>query len=270
MVFPRFLLCLTLFPLTGLCQKEAWDTYLAHYDKGVGSTSVNMALKEVAPMNDLPFVLVAGVRFRECNSQGLPTEREFLRLSIISDSLQVHVDSLTRRNLLAGTFTYLCGHADYYYVTDTSRLRQQLSAFIVRQFPGYTPYIVIKEDPGWQDYLKFLYPSPAIQEYMANQKSVLKLREAGDSLVKPRKVIHWLLFKNKADYECFGRYAVSKKFRIERVETTKEAAHPYRLLISRTDKVDLESINALTTLLKKQAEPCHGEYGGWETEVSSQ
>jgi hypothetical protein len=248
-------------------QEEKWDVYMAQYEKGAGSTMLNMGLKQVAPVKDLPFVLVAGIKFTDCSAEGFPTEREFTRLYIISDSIKTHVDDVTKKNILAGTFTYQCERTDYYYVADTTRLRQELVSLITKQFPGYVPYINIKPDPQWEGYLHFLYPSETIQEYMSNQKVVMKLQEAGDKLEKPRKTDHWLYFKTKTDRDCFIKYAVLKKFKIEKKDTTGNAERPYLLQISRIDKIDLQNINPLTLELKKQAGLCKGEYDGWETFV---
>jgi hypothetical protein len=256
-----------LFPLLVSAQEEQWDVYLAKYDKGAGSTMLNMGLKKIAPVKDLPFVLIAGVTFRECEADGFPGKRELIRLYIISDSIKAHVDSVAPKNRLAGTFTYQCERLDYYYIADTNRLRLELVSLIARQFPGYVPYINIKPDPGWEGYLHFLYPNEMIRAHMENQKLVMKLTDAGDKLDKPRKTDHWLYFKTRTDRDCFIRYALVKKFKIEKKDTVTNNIRPFQLQISRIDKVDIQSINALTQELKSQAELCKGEYDGWETFV---
>ncbi len=48
-------------------------------------------------------------------------------------------------------------------------------------------------------------------------------------------------------------------------EKTDKTDKPYKLQISRIDKVDISSISKLTLELRKQAVHCNGEYDGWET-----
>lgn len=102
---------------------------------------------------------------------------------------------------------------------------------------------------------------------MSNQKVVEKLYEAGDKLDTPRQVDHWLYFKTEADRNCFISYAVSKKIKIENKEKIHEAKLPYKLQISRTDKVNRGSINPVTLELKMRALKCNGQYDSWETFV---
>lgn len=255
------LLLQSLFSQTG-----EWDTYLARYEKGPGSTLVNMSLKKTAPDTQYPFLFAAGVQFRNCTAEGLPAPLAFNSLNKISDSVVTLLNRLGKP-VLSGTFTYQCERKDYFYVTDTSGLREAVANLLARQFPGYTPAFLVKEDRPWDAYLRFLYPNEETREYMGNQKVVMQLQKAGDKLDQPRPVEHWLYFKTEAGRECFIYTAVSKKFKVESKETITTHPFPYKVRVSRTDRVDLGSVNALTRWLKEEAKKCEGEYDGWETVV---
>jgi Family of unknown function (DUF695)/Regulator of ribonuclease activity B len=264
----RFLLVFPIIfsPIFFYGQKEEWDVYMAKYDKGPGSTMLNMALKRIAPIKNLPFIVVTGVKFKDCNADGFPTEKEFVTLYKVSDSVKAIMDGATKNNL-AGTFTYQCERLDYYYVADTTRIREKLRKLYDVHFKSYTPYTNIKTDKEWQFYLEFIYPNEETRETMANQKVVIKLQEAGDKLDKPRQVDHWIYFPTEKDRNCFVPYLVQHNFKIETGEKRADSKERIKLHILRTDKVDLPSINKLTLELRKEAKKCNGDYDGWETFV---
>jgi hypothetical protein len=255
-----------LIPISLFGQEDNWDVYMARYEKGSGSTLINMSAKMHAPDMELPFIVITGVTFDGCTTEGFPTKSQFPELYEIADSVD-KILSTNTKSVHAGTFTYQCERLDYYYVKDTSTVRLNLYNLYTSAFPKYKSYINIKEDKSWEAYLKFLYPNEETYEYMSNQKIVLKLQEAGDKLEKPRKVDHWLYFKTEASLNCILAYLKTNHFEIENKEKDNSSDSPFKLQISRTDKVDLDSITQITLELRKQALKCNGDYDGWETFV---
>ena len=229
-------------------------------------TVVDMGIKNIAPDKNFPFLLVTGVKFSGCSDDGLPTKDQFNALYQIADSIK----SIMVRNVahkLVGTFTYQCNRLDYYYIADTGSARSVLSEMYSRYFPSYKSTIKIKDDRKWEDYLEFIYPNEETMEYMENSKIVLQLNEAGDKLIKPRQVDHWLYFSTEKDRQCFIEYCKGKKFKVESVQKMKDTKQPFQLQISRTDNVQIAPITKVTLELRKQAKACNGEYDGWETFV---
>ena len=253
-------------PLTLLAQQENWDVYLAQYEKGTGSTLINMSAKEYAPNKQLPFVLITGVTFNNCNMDGMPAKEQFTDLYQISDSIKAALDRKVV-NASVATFTYQCQRFDYYYVKDTIGLREFLLTIYSQYFSSYKPYFNLKEDKSWQAYLTFLYPNDETLEFMRNQKVLEKLKEAGDKLEKARQIDHWIYFATETDQNCFINYITKLKFKIESKEKTKDSKTPYKLQFSRVDKIDLSAISKITLYLRAQAQKCHADYDGWETAV---
>ena len=214
----------------------------------------------------LPFILITGVKYSDCSSDGMPSKNEFTRLYSISDSVKAIMDKFVE-NKAVGTFTYQCERLDYYYIKDTLELRQALSKLYSTHFKSYDPYINIKEDKNWDAYLSFLYPNEETFEYMQNQKVIQHLEDSGDKLEKARKVDHWIYFHTETDRNCFINYITKHNFKIELKEKTDDANRPYKLQISRVDKVDLPSISGITIDLRKESKKCNGDYDGWETLV---
>lgn len=242
-----------------------WDMYMAQYEKGAGSTIINMSLKTKAPDKSFRFLVSTGVHFDNCTAEGFPSETEFQKLYAVSDSVKRLLNN-TVSNIMAGTFTYQCERKDYYYVKDTINLRQKLSLLYTKQFSQYQSIINIREDAAWEAYLSFLYPNEETMEYMRNQKVVMKLQEAGDKLEKKRTVDHWLYFPTIKARDSFVVFAQTNGFKIESTQMT-DNVKSFELHISRIDKVDLTSISQLTLLLNREAQKYNGDYDGWETAV---
>lgn len=250
--------------LPSFCQEEEWDVYMAAYEKGAGSTVLNMAYKAIAPIKEYPFLLITGVIINDCGLDGLPTKAAFDQFYQISDKVKNTID-LNYKYKLVGTFTYQCERVDYYYLADTAKLRDRLNLTYENNFPELTRKIKLQKDSTWEAYISFLYPNEETLEYMSNQKVILNLIDAGDKLTKSRQVDHWLYFRNSADRDRFIGYIVKEKYKIESKKFNNNSKLSYQLQISREDLVNLESITKITLELRKKAEEYRGEYDGWET-----
>lgn len=262
---------LILLTTEGLCQQdtataENWDTYMAKYAKGPGSVMVNMSLKKSAPDAAYPHLVITGVKYGDCSREGFPSKREFSNLYVISDSVKAVVERNTAA-ILCGSFTYQCQRLDYFYVSDTSRLRLALSSLYMHTFPLYTYNISIKTEKDWSTYQDFLFPSDTLRDFMDNQKVLMALQRAGDKLTRSRAIDHFAYFKSEADRTCFISYILKKGFRVTRKDNNGEAGLPYALLFTRTDRPAVNTISKVTLDLRRQASRCNGEYNGWETIV---
>jgi len=257
------ILAVLLYSTSLLGQKENWDVYLAQYEKGPGSTVLNMSLKDFSNKRDFPFLLSIGVTFKDCDKDGFPSKEQFSLLYIISDSIK---SSISRQhvNILAGTFTYQCKRTDYYYLKDTSNIRQTLLSLNHNSFKQWTFKLNIKKDQTWDNYLNALYPNDETLEFMLNSKVVGKLVEKGDKLEKPRQIDHWIYFNNEDDRNCFIEYAKRERFKIESKDKIDNKTSPYSLHISREDNAILSNISKVTLSLRQNAKKCHGDYDGWE------
>jgi uncharacterized protein (TIGR01619 family) len=247
-------------------QEGNWDVYIAQWEEGPGSVTLNMDLINSSPKSDMPFLLITGVKYKKCTEDGFPEKGEFDVLYEISDSVNLTVSKLTLSEHV-GTFTHQCERLDYIYIKDTIGIRSKLEKLYSSKFKKYNYYINIKVDERWKAYREFLYPNEETLEYMSNQKIVAKLFEAGDDLSKPRQVDHWIYFRNVKDREAFVNQVKNQNFKIESMDVVKEEKFPFQLHISRKDNVDLQSICKVTLELKKIAALYNGDYDGWETFV---
>ncbi|NVK44366.1 MAG: DUF695 domain-containing protein [Oceanospirillaceae bacterium] len=239
---------------------------MAQYDNGPGSTTLNMDLIKLAPKKDLPFIVITGVTTQNCRDDGFPKSTEFDKLYNISDSILEKLKKITKTEL-AGTFTYQCERLDYIYVADTLTIRTELTELYKTEFPNFKNYINIKADKDWKAYLQFLYPNEETQEFMANEKVLIQLRQAGDNLDKPRQVDHWIYFADEEDKISFMESIKKEGYKIEDDNKLQNTDLPFQLRISRIDSVNPNEIYKITLSLRKMAKKYNGEYDGWETFV---
>lgn len=253
--------------MAGQAQTDSdhWEAYMAQYDDGPGSTTVNMSLKKKPAFAKHPYLLITGVRFSACKD-GFPKSGEFETLYAVSDSVQQLVKETGVNPVHAGSFTQNCERLDYLYVTDTAGLRQKLTALYKKRFPNYKPSIRFRADKNWEAYHRFLYPSETIMDYISNSKVVLKLQEAGDKLEKTRPIDHFLYFKTEANRQAFIATVSKEKFTVAAKEKVK-GVHPFRLHLIKVEKTELGSISKTTLYLKNTAEKYKGVYDGWESVI---
>jgi uncharacterized protein YaaR (DUF327 family) len=249
-----------------ICQNGNWDVYMGQWDKGTGSVILNLDLIDSAPNLYLPFIVITGVKFKNCTRDGFPEDRAYKNLYQISDSVHHAISQLTASEP-AGTFTYQCERLDYIYVKDSIDIRDRLHKMYANTFGKYEHSVTIKEDPEWKTYRTFLFPNEETQETMSNQKVIDNLQENGDDLSQPRKVDHWIYFKSPKDLETFVHEIRNENFKIESSDLISANEFPFQLHLSRTDYVDLVSINKITMFLRKTAALHGGDYDGWETSI---
>lgn len=247
-------------------QSEDWEVYIAQYDDGPGSVSLNMNLFNYAPIKEMPFIVIVNVTVDNCNENGFPNNSDLLSLNKIADSVKAAIATVTQ-NRFAGSYTGQCERINYIYVKDSTKIRTSLKKLFFNRFSQKEYNIRIKEDKEWRAYLTFLYPNDFIKEDMTNRKIISKLINAGDDLTKKRKVEHWIYFKTKADLNRFAKYIKGKKFKIEFIKKIDNGIFPFQVTISRFDNIQLKYINQLTFELRKMANKANGKYDGWETLV---
>ena len=101
---------------------------------------------------------------------------------------------------------------------------------------------------------------------MGDRSVVQQLQQSGDDLTKARRVDHWIYFAKQNDMLAF-KNAMSNKYKIEKYGKNAETNLPYEIQIFHTQKIDLNSINNVTSKLIEIAQKFNGDYDGWETFV---
>ena len=247
----------------GNAQDEHWEVYLASYEDGVGSTTLNMALYDNSPNATYPYLVIVAAPAPHCDDDGLPTAQGLDKLYATSERVNKIISAVSTVQHV-GSFTHQCERSDYFYVRDTSNIRKAL--YDLRKKEKVDFVISIEDDKEWSAYRTFLYPNEEILEFISNEKVISQLEEAGDQLTTARPVDHWLHFPSDADRKNFIEFARAQNYSIE-TEYIDGEHQPFQLRLTRTDRVDIESIQKITLALRAEARKHSGTYDGWETIV---
>lgn len=141
-----------------------WWAYMADYNGTPGSTRVDMALQQKAPVQDLPFVVIAGTKYTTTLASGLPEANDIQRLNELSDKLILAIMSVGP-SLYVGTFTHNNEQVHYVFVKDLAGTEEAFKKALKLACNTCEASYRTKSDPDWNTYLKFLYPNQATMQF---------------------------------------------------------------------------------------------------------
>jgi uncharacterized protein (TIGR01619 family) len=243
-----------------------WDFYLSNVDEKMSSLFVDLGLYKVAPLEDKSIFAWVSIRMNDARLNGLASSTESEILRKIEEKLVAKLYSKFK-SIYAGNLTSNGSKDFYFYIGDTTNYTQVLSDFILA-FPAYKFEYGAKTDENWSGYFDFLYPSPQQFQSIQNRRIIDQLEKNGDKLTQMREVDHWIYFKTKRDRDQFLDKIKFEGFTIvSRDHDKKSGGLPFKLHITRIDKVDWNSVDAYVIYLWKLANEFNGVYDGWETSV---
>jgi regulator of RNase E activity RraB len=288
-----------------------WNDYLCTIEDHVALILVNLALADVAPMEGLRRLVTVRIPMRVRTPDGMTSDTEAETLdaleSAITEALAPHVhltdpdspdaDAPDVEAILVGRV--ICnGMRDLYFYTIDGRDWDERIAPLLEPFPGYELDIILADDPGWEAYLSFLFPSPRDLHGIFNREQCEQLEELGDPLTASRTIEHWMVLPTeqardmalaevtKLGYEVRGvtvEESEEDELDIEFGELTgagktgagDESASAsgartfFRVHLAHSDVPRIDRIEAITGPLFDLAERLGGEYDGWQTSVES-
>lgn len=252
-------LCIcSLSPLTA-----QWDYYEATWEGKPGSVIINMDWRQYAPVDDLPYLLEIVTDITDC-----PTARDGIGhiledIDILSNQLDSAISLITYIESV-GTMTHDCKVRDFYYINDTTKVRQSVSkvATTLQSTLRMVP------DEKWRGYLQFLYPDAYLQQTMINAKIVKELIRLGEDVQQIRRLMHYAGFTTPGEREKYRTFILEQGFRIEDEIHDHESLAPYQFIFSRRDKTAIDWISDITLKLSDRAAELNGAYDGWEIEVT--
>lgn len=261
-----FITCLAVLSVKAQQHRGNWDTYVMQIDQRPASVVVDLDFGHSPEAKAKTNVIVVQLQLQQVLADGMPQRSEVSVLDSIENALEKQLAdalgaSYTGRYTRDGLRTF------YFYSNDTSSCRRSV-ALVLAQFPAYTWDLKINSDTGLSYYQHVLYPTQQEWERIKNRRMVDALQAKGDRLTAARKVDHYFYFKTESDRKSFARIVQDSGFVVE--NAGKEMGirdKPYSLHISRTDKVDSESMDKVTIFLWKLALHYFGKYDGWETFV---
>jgi regulator of RNase E activity RraB len=241
---------------------EEWDFYVTAVDDHPASIFVDLGLAATAPEKDRPCLLRVTVKMHVIRDDGLSDDEETETLYAIEDELFANVSRALRARYV-GRLTTQGSRVYFYYGTGGDNFAGAVSRAF-KSFPNYKFLCTDEQDPDWEIYFGLLHPGALDMQSIQNRRVVERLTTSGDDLTQPRNVDHWLYFPSESSRSQFSTQVESEGFAVEPFAAEKpDAEFGFGLRLSRSDRVDLETIDALAIDLFLRAEHCGGEYDGW-------
>ena len=260
-----FLSCMLLLQMNAQ-HRGNWDAYVIQINGKPVSVVVDLDFGTSPEAKENQNVIIVRLNINNVQADGMPVRDEIKTLDSIENGLVSNLkDALNAQ--YTGRYTQHGKRDFYFYSNDTSRYKQHIKT-VLQNFPSYTWTVSASRDAGLSNYLNILYPTQKEMEHIQNRRVVDDLRKKGDALTAARKVDHFIFFKTEADRKKFARVVQDSGFVVE--SAGKEIGvkeRPFSLHISRTDKVDYNSIDKVSIYLWELAMHHFGKYDGWETFV---
>ena len=252
--------------LTGYAQnpKEDWVTHILQKEKGPMVITSNLYYNFMGKPNYKNLLLV-GTSTRDCKKNGYPDELGLAKFYLLSDSIASKLDKLTKKRLV-GIVTYQCTGIDVYYIKDTTGVKNTIQSLLDYNYAFSKNYLLLKYDKKWQYYKQNLIPEDFSDEFFMNHDFLNQLVIEGDDLTKPRKVDHWINFRNEKRRSKFIEKVKPLGFAVDSLKVLKAPYFKYQLKISREDAIHPKAISKLTEELSKLSLLSYGIYDGWAAE----
>jgi regulator of RNase E activity RraB len=242
---------------------QEWIAYLAGRNGRIVSVRVNGAFRQEHP-SGLGSLVCLKLALHSPREDGLAKPEESQRLSEIDRRLEEaagHAGSAFVGRLTAD------GIRTYFFYTADAALMESVSGKALAAFPDYESQWERQEDAAWTVYRDTLLPTPAEYQRSKNFEVLQALRRQGDELQQSREVRHYLYFRSASSRQEFAAWALQQGFTAQDLIEQPQFPGSFGLQIARPDRVDPDSIDALSLDLLERAEAQDAEYDGWEAEV---
>ena len=183
-----------LIALPNFAQNSAqdWATFIRQKDKGPMVITSNLFYNFVGRPN-YKHLLIVGTTSRNCKKNGYPDELGLSKFYMLSDSIAVKLDQLTKKRLV-GIVTYQCSGLDVYYIKDTTGVKNTLKSYLEYNYALSKNYLLLKYDKKWKYYKENLVPKDVSDRFFINHDFLNQLVIDGDNLEGKRELTHWVNF----------------------------------------------------------------------------
>ena len=240
--------------------EQNWGLYMQEVDDKPAVIRTNLALCELAPVEEYAQRIQFAVYYRRPTERGLPTEEENPMLWEVEDALYECIEALDV--IYAGVMKWNNRVNFFLYAKSVEGIEEALGKALGDKFPDYECQLWVDEDVAWECYLELLYPDKYSLQEIANSKVLRALISEGDDVSKERRVEHWAYFSSKESAEQFLDRVVAEGFEVFTTNVLDAEEHyPYQVGVARRDVP--EDIHPVTWLLLDVAEELGGYYDGW-------
>ena len=244
---------------------EDWDFYMCRVDGHLASMALDLGLAATAPDGARSLMGFVRVPLSVPRPDGLSDRTEFDRLEEVEEALVANVVPA-----VDATYVGRCtmeGRRDFYFYFASRNGFDAAVAAVFERFPAYRPEIVVGEEPGWETYLNWLFPGRDDLQSIMNRRVCDNLEKHGDTLTKPREIMHWAYFSSSEAADRFAVVITEKGFRIDEKIDPAAERHGFGVRFVRHDVPGRDGIDTLTSEILEAVDREGGDYDGWETFV---
>lgn len=251
-----------------LMTHEEYGVFFRASGSTVDSVIVNLAVCDLAPIVDLPSLVVVSIPLRDPSSQGLggPAERRLLNEleAALAGALQHGCDAVFIGRVLGH------GKLTCYFQAPAAHTAHPCVSEVLKEFPSYGRYqLNVLDDPDWESYFIELYPDRAEFETMTNHSRQAQAWARGSRLEDPVPICHWAYFPDVASRNAFLARIAGGGYRARLRECleSEELEAPFCVELTRVDRADHPYLDQLVLNLFALAEECGGYYDGYVADV---
>ena len=241
--------------------KQNWNFYMCHINNKPASIHFNLALCNIAPVEDYKYRISIFIKMNNPTEDGLSSDEEYPILCDIEDKVIEKLKTL--EDIFAGTVKSQ-GKLELYVFTKNPKKTKKLCKEALANFPNYKWIYSINKDVEWDIYFNLLYPDTYSYHAIINRSVIDNLTNQGDNLEKEREIDHWLYFSSEKNINIAIKKVEELGYKIlsnKKLDDKKN--YPYQLNISRMDNAIYSHINQVVWELIEITEPLNGYYDGW-------
>ena len=244
---------------------QNWDFFMCRIEGAPASIRTNLALIEVAPLEELTQRLQFCIKMQNPRPDGLSSNEEYPILCDIEDAIGEKAEAT---GAVSAGVVKSEGFLELWFYTQNAKALAKTCEEALQAFEGYQSGYNIAEDPEWEDYFDFLYPDEFSYQTMQNRKVLMQLEKNGDKMEVPREIDHFIYFKEAAQQQAFAKEAEAKGFKVrfnddEFVEDRKAEGKEYPYMVEATREDSPLAIDDIVWDLLELASPFEGNYDGW-------
>lgn len=228
---------------------------------------VDLSLAEEEMRFTKPLLLWVFVRMQSPNDAGLCSGEECERLLRLRDALIASLKEKLGARFSGSRMSE--GWYELYFYARSGKKLIAAAGEAIGTFPGYTFDTGSSRDEAWHHYENELYPDTLTQHQIYNRHIVEELVEAGDDVMLPREVEHYLFFRLPAQRQR-TEMRLEELGYVAREAVEQGGEYCYGSVVTRVQPVDEATMMHTVTELLETVALEYGRYEGWSTTLASE
>ncbi|THH38809.1 DUF695 domain-containing protein [Aliishimia ponticola] len=245
---------------------DQWETFLTMIEDTLCSVVVHVGIEPFLDAMMPATVIQAEIALAHVTANGMPTVAEGKTLMAFDEALQTAIGVPGQHYL--GRITANGLRRIYVLIRNDADLPQvERTLVTVGQTHGYEVALMQITDAPLRPYRDLLYPTDQDWQWIADQRQLDALRDAGDMTAETRPVEHWCAFTSPRAAEQFADWARSKGYRVAPVEPGTSHEDGFVVRLTHLATMAPQDIGLHTMRLLDACAGQGGSYEGWQAMV---